>query len=288
MTKTNSNNHVMDCECWYCQHGVVIGSDRPLEHPTRKKKNTMKRIIVALALVAGVLSVGAAASATKPPTVNHPEDQCEGTFIKSQPPGSGFTVTAAYTGNMWIKIATQHVAVPAVTKGEVYTPRNVSSWPTNKNGRYQEISHVDYCIRPEVTTTTAPEVTTTTAPEVTTTTEPEVTTTTAPEVTTTTEPETRVTTTTTIPNECWLIGQGDTPYEGDWVLKVYGDPDAIGTHSISGILCGPPVVEVTHPPNTTTPKSTLPDTGGSPTTGLMLGLVALLGGGGLTLLTRRV
>ena len=240
----------------------------------------MKRIIVALAVAAGVLTIGAG---TAEATVRHPVDQCEGTFIKSQPPGSGFTVTAAYTGNMWIKIATQHVAVPAVTKGEVYTPRNVSSWPTNRNGRYQEISHVDYCVDPHPTTTsstTLPPETTTTVVDTTTTTLVQDTTT-----TTTSEPEPRITTTTTtIPDECWLIGQGDTPYDSDWVLKVYGDPDVVGTHSISGILCGPPSVDTTHPA-TTTPK--LPSTGSEPGNVALLAALALAGGVGALRFARR-
>lgn len=108
----------------------------------------MKRLIMALALVAGVtwLGAGSPASATQPPTVNHPVEECEGTFIKDQGPSSGFSVTVAYTGNMWIKISNEHVFVPAVTVGETYGPKDVSGWPTNKKGKYQEISHVDYCV----------------------------------------------------------------------------------------------------------------------------------------------
>ena len=106
-------------------------------------------------LTVGVMNSAAEA---KPDNVNHPVEECEGTFIKDQGPNSGLSVTVAYTGNMWIKAGNQHFAVPAVTKGEVYTPADVSGWPMNKPGTaYLEISHVDYCTEePPPTTTTPP------------------------------------------------------------------------------------------------------------------------------------
>jgi hypothetical protein len=138
--------------------------------------------LAAIVVLAGYGTAGA--------TSVHHQDCPEGwEQVVSQPPNEGFTVIVAYSGNLWIKVATQHFEVPVVSVGDVIGPEDVSSWPTNQNGKYQEISHVDYCIPPE-TTTTVPE---TTVPE---TTVPE---TTVPDTTVaeTTVPETTAPATTT-------------------------------------------------------------------------------------------
>ena len=221
--------------------------------------------MLGVTLVCGFLAVSSGATAATPPTVDHPTEQCIGTFIESQPPGSGFTVTVAYTGNMWIKAGPVHFAVPAVTKGEVYTPQNVSSWPMNEPGNaYLEISHVDYCVTEVPPTTEPPE---TTVPE-----------TTVPE---TTVPETTVpvrsvpeTTFPKVPNECWIDSdpRNVIPKDG-FVLYEPGNENIVGTHSISGIGCGPPATPADPVETTVTPTPTT----GLATTGSTVWLLLAIG-----------
>jgi LPXTG-motif cell wall-anchored protein len=245
----------------------------------------MKRLIIATTLaVAFITFAGMPAAATG---VRHPSGECDGVFIKDQPPFSGLSVTAAYTGNMWIKIATQHVAVPVVTKGDVITPSSLSSWPTNRNGHPQEVSHVDYCIEPP-TETTIPE---TTIPE-----------TTVPE---TTVPETTVPE-TTVPEECVPEGIPVTDTEtGDvyWYLvpglhgvDSCGDPIPNicvkwGEDSYSRLWtvedCTPTTVTTTPPTTPTTTPPKLPDTGSDPWTTMAAAAALMLAGGGALTLARR-
>ncbi len=115
--------------------------------------NKIKAGLVAALMLLGASGMAEAAQPDdkgKPEDVHHPVEECDGTFIKDQPPFDGLSVTVAYTGNMWIKISNEHVFVPTVTKGEVYTPDTLSSWPLNKNDKPQAISHVDYCVEGEV------------------------------------------------------------------------------------------------------------------------------------------
>lgn len=281
----NSNGHPFECACWHCEHGVVIPNTN-----TPPKENTMKPIIrtlTAASLLASMIVLWLAWSVAPAQAtgVHHPKDECSATFIKDQPPYSGLTVTAAYTGDMWIKIATQHVYVPVVTEGDVITPQSLSSWPTNRNGKPQEISHVDYCVDPYATTTTEPEQTTTT------TTEPEqTTTTTAPEETTTTVVETTVPeeTTTTVPERC---PEGEYPqsYEPDAPCGPE-DPCVDNTDTLWTLQpCGT-TTTVPAPTSTTGTSSTsgeLPDTGSTSGIILLAALGTLLTGTGVAFASRR-
>ena len=225
--------------------------------PTTTKGNIMRRIITAVILaLAGIAFIATPATATN---VNHPSDECDGTFIKDQPPYEGLWMIVAYDGNMWIKIANQHVAVPAVSVGDYITQEHLSSWPNNKNGQPQEISHVDYCVEdpPE---TTVPETTTpqTTTPETTTpqTTTPETTT---PETTTppTTAPETTVPETTVPTNPS---------------------------------TTAPPTAPETTAPTTAPPAppaTDLPKTGAEPWAMLAMAAILLASGAGITIASRR-
>ena len=74
--------------------------------------------------------------------------------------------------------------------------------------------------------------------------------------------------TTTIPGECWITDDpGNVIPAGSFVLyDTTADAGAVGTHSISGIACGPPVVDT--PPDTPAtnapPHRQLPATGSEP------------------------
>ena len=237
----------------------------------------MRRTVVAALLAGAALTLTSPVWAEKPPTVNHPTD-CSGTLIVDQPPNSGLTVTVAYTGTMYLKISNQHVTVPVVTVGEVYTPDNLSSWPRNQNSQPQEISHVDYCVETVDTTTTTTTTTTTQPPVVTVNTVP---TTTVAETTTTVAE----TTTTEPPPEVCLqhrTGGPELP-EGEYV-ELPSSEGATGT-TRWGIQWCAPVIEST---TTTQPlPKTLPTTGSSNWLAVNIAALLLLGGGGLALLARR-
>jgi LPXTG-motif cell wall-anchored protein len=196
----------------------------------------MKRVAAGFVLGAAavflsiVMVAGYAVSATgKPPTVHHPACPAGWTQVVDQPPNSGLSVTAAYSGTLWIKVSNQHFEVPVVSAGDVITPESVSSWPTNKRGKYQEVSHADYCI-PPVTETTVPE---TTVPE-------------------TTVPETTSPPTTEYPptDDCLQhIIDGPTLAEGDYIFVDSRD-QATGTTRWSIMYCAP----IPDPPDTTVPE----------------------------------
>jgi LPXTG-motif cell wall-anchored protein len=255
--------------------------------------NTITKLIWAILAGIVMLWVGGAtpADATKPPTVHHPACPAGWTQIKDQPPHSGKSVTAAYSGTVWIKVATIHFEVPVVAKGDVITPQAVSSWPTNRNGKFQDVSHVDYCIPPvDTTTTSAPEQSTTTSVQETTTTLNETTTTV--QQSTTTQPLPPITgpasvpSTVPIPDECW-IGNNQANALPAGSFTFYNDtsnPGATGTHSISGIPCGPVVDAST----TTSPLQTeLPDTGSENWAVVLVALMSMSLGGAALWAARR-
>jgi LPXTG-motif cell wall-anchored protein len=112
----------------------------------------MKKFLLGGFTAAGLLLGGLAitsggASAAEVTDQNHPA--CDGTQYVSQPPNSGTSVEAAYTGIMSIKIADNHYSIEVVA-GETYGPEDVDGWPTaGPQANPQDISHVDYCVPDE-------------------------------------------------------------------------------------------------------------------------------------------
>ena len=144
--------------------------------------------------------------------------------------------------------------------------------------RTVQVEKVEPC---PTTPTTEPPVTTvppTTQPS---TTEPPATTT--PPVT---EPPATVPP-QTIPSECYQFDGTRLPL-GQFELKDVGDQTITGSHSISGIPCGP-IVATDIPPTPTQPTgpTSLPSTGASSWTIFLIGLASVTLGGLVLALTRR-
>ena len=88
---------------------------------------------------------------------------------------------------------------------------------------------------------------------------------------------------TTIPDECWIDNDPTNVIESpNFTLYGPGDPNIVGTHSISGMNCGP-FVDIGTPP---VPPTELPSTGGElHLAGLAAALLAA--GAGLAAVARR-
>ena len=115
-------------------------------------KRILGGLAVAAMLAGGLALTSGVAQAEQPVGVDHPEDQCDGTFYESLGPNIGTSIVVAYSGDMWIKIGDQHILVRNVTKGQTVTPASVPSWPKDegKGLNPKEVSHVDYCVKPRL------------------------------------------------------------------------------------------------------------------------------------------
>ncbi len=145
-------------------------------------------------------------------------------------------------------------------------------------------------------TTTHPSTTstssTTTVPETTTTVVDTTTTTVLDATTTSSVPEPRITT-TTMPNQCWPWADSTQSTVNldqaiDYPGFVFYDTadGAVGTHSITGMYCGPPQQAVGTPPKPPTPTR-LPDTGNETAIVALMAALTLAGGVGALRLARR-
>ncbi len=118
--------------------------------------------------------------------------------------------------------------------------------------------------------------------------------TTVPETTVppTTTPETTVPETTpptTIPDECWINSDPTSVIAaGGFVFySNTADAGAVGTHSQTGMPCGPIVGDTPAPPTATTPPTALPETGSSSTFIAILAGLLLAFGASMIYVSRR-